>query len=110
MSHQMLNDETFSAPVVGQVDRTGTMTVGGTIVKALFLVILTLGCAVFGWKAAADVLVDSGLWLFLAYLGLLALTIAAVHNPRIAAAAGVLYALLMGTWVGAISRVYEARV
>jgi uncharacterized YccA/Bax inhibitor family protein len=109
MSHQMLNEETFSAPVVTQIDRRGAMTVGGTIVKAGFLVLLTLACAVFGWKAAADVLVSSGLWLFLAYLGLLALTIAAVHNPRIAAAAGILYALLMGTWVGAISRVYEAR-
>jgi uncharacterized YccA/Bax inhibitor family protein len=108
LSHQMLNEETFSSPVVAQVpQRAETMSIGGTIVKALFLVILTLISATFGWKAAADVLVTSGLWFFLAYLGLLALTIAAVHNPRIAAAVGILYALLMGTWVGAISRVYE---
>jgi uncharacterized YccA/Bax inhibitor family protein len=68
---------------------------------------LTLGAAAFGWNAAADVLVQSGFWFFLAYLGLLALTIAAAHNPAIAAAAGILYALLMGAWVGAISRVYD---
>ena len=87
---------------------TGAMSIGGTIVKAGFLVLLTLICAVVGWKWAADVLVKSGFWFFLAYLGLLALTVAAAHNPRIAPVAGMLYALLMGTWVGAISRVYDA--
>jgi uncharacterized YccA/Bax inhibitor family protein len=52
--------------------------------------------------------VRSGFWFFLGYMGLLALTLAAAHNPAVAAAAGILYALLMGTWVGAISRVYDA--
>jgi hypothetical protein len=36
------------------------------------------------------------------------LTFAAVANPGAAAAAGVVYALLMGGWMGAISRVYES--
>jgi uncharacterized YccA/Bax inhibitor family protein len=108
LSRQMLNEQTFSAPVRSRVsNRVETMNVGGTIVKAGFLVILTLGSAAVGWNFAADVVVSSGLWFFLAYLGLLALTVAAAHNPRIAPAAGVLYALLMGTWVGAISRVYD---
>src|SRR5688572_4759169 len=110
MSSQMLNEQTFSAPVNAQVPARGeTMSIGGTIVKALFLVTLTLVAATFGWKLAADVLVTSGLWFFLAYMGLLALTVAAVHNPRIAAVAGLFYALFMGTWVGAISRVYETK-
>lgn len=110
MSRQMLNEATFSAPAARgrAVREAGTMSIGGTIVKSAFLVLLTLICAAFGWKAAADVLVQSGLWFFLGYLGLLALTVAAAHNPAIAAAAGILYALLMGTWVGAISRVYDA--
>ena len=110
MSRQMLNEETFAAPRAARpaTREAGAMTIGGTIVKAGFLVLLTLVCAAFGWRAADDVLVQSGLWFFLAYLGLLALTVAAVHNPRIAAAVGMLYALLMGTWVGAISRVYDA--
>jgi uncharacterized YccA/Bax inhibitor family protein len=110
MSHQMLNEGTFSAPVVTKVaEKPGTMSIGGTIARALFLVLLTLICATFGWNAAADVLISSGFLFFLAYLGLLALTIAAVHNPRIAPVAGIVYALLMGTWVGAISRVYEVK-
>jgi uncharacterized YccA/Bax inhibitor family protein len=110
LSRQMLNEETFAAPAAARpaARGTGAMTIGGTIVKAGFLVLLTLVCAAFGWRMADDVLVQSGLWFFLAYLGLLALTVAAVHNPRIAAAVGILYALLMGTWVGAISRVYDA--
>jgi uncharacterized YccA/Bax inhibitor family protein len=109
LSRQMLNEETFAAPVTGRATErdAGRMTIGGTIVKSGFLVLLTLIFAGVGWKWAADVLVQSGLWFFLAYLGLLALTVAAVHNPKIAAAAGVLYAVLMGTWVGAISRVYD---
>jgi uncharacterized YccA/Bax inhibitor family protein len=36
------------------------------------------------------------------------LTFGAVANPGAAAAAGVVYALLMGGWMGAISRVYES--
>ena len=110
MSHQMLNEETFASPVVGRVaDRAETMSIGGTIIKAAFLVLLTIICAAVGWELAADVLVSSGLLLFLAYLGLLALTVAAAHNPTLAPVAGILYTLLMGTWVGAISRVYEAK-
>ena len=110
MSRQMLNEETFTAPVAGRaVEREAeAMTIGGTIVKAGFLVLLTLVCAAIGWELAADVLVQSGFMFFLAYLGLLALTVAAVHNPRLAPIVGILYALLMGTWVGAISRVYDA--
>jgi uncharacterized YccA/Bax inhibitor family protein len=108
VSRQMLNEQTFAGAPARLADRAlDRMTIGGTIVKAGFLVALTLLAAAFGWGAAADILVRSGFWFFLAYLGLLALTVAAAHNPSIAAAAGILYALLMGAWVGAISRVYD---
>jgi uncharacterized YccA/Bax inhibitor family protein len=60
-----------------------------------------------GWNAAEGAQPQSGLWFFLGYMLLLALTFAAAGNPRIAAPAGVLYALLMGTWMGSISRLYE---
>ena len=42
------------------------------------------------------------------YLLLIAITVAAAANPRLALPAGLLYSVLMGLWVGAISRVYEA--
>src|SRR6187399_1269807 len=84
------------------------MSYGGTIVRSLFLIIITLGFAAIGWNWAARVATSSGLWFFLGYMGLIALTFAAVNNPRIAAVAGIVYAVLMGTWMGSISRIYEA--
>ena len=50
----------------------------------------------------------SGLWFFLGYLLLIALTFAAAADPRLAAVAGIFYALLMGVWMGSISRIYDA--
>lgn len=111
MSRQVLNEQTFAPATVRRVapERVERrMSVNGTIAKALFLLIVTIGFAVLGWNWAANVLVQSGLWFFLGYLLLIALTFAAVNNPRVAPIAGLLYAVLMGTWMGAISRVYEA--
>lgn len=106
MSQQVLNAETFAAPAIASSDARA-MSYGGTIVKSLFLLVLTVGCAIGGWNAAEGAEPQSGLWFFLGYILLLALTFAAAGNPRIAAPAGVLYALLMGTWMGSISRLYE---
>lgn len=106
MSQQVLNADTFAAPAITG-DSTRTMSYAGTIVKSLFLLIITVACAVGGWNAAEGAEPQSGLWFFLGYMLLLALTFAAAGNPRIAAPAGVVYALLMGTWMGSISRLYE---
>lgn len=112
MSKQLLNEKTFSAESVGvfTADRpvTQTMAYGGTIVRSAFFVLITIGFAMVGWRAAADVVTSSGLWFFLGYLLLIALSLAAASNPRLALVAGLLYAGLMGTWMGAISRIYEA--
>jgi uncharacterized YccA/Bax inhibitor family protein len=83
------------------------MTYGGVIVKSLFLLTLTIACAVVGWNLTEGAQPSSGFWFFLGYMLLIALTFAAAGNPRLAAPAGIVYALLMGTWMGAISRVYE---
>ena len=112
MSTQVLNAQTYSdehtRQITGGRASTKTMTYGGTIVRSLFLIIITLGFAAVGWNWAARVATSSGLWFFLGYMGLIALTFAAVNNPRIAAVAGLVYAVLMGTWMGSISRIYEA--
>ncbi len=109
MSRQVLNEQTFApgSELTQTAGRERTMTIGGTIAKALLLLIVTVIFAALGWRAAANVLVQSGLWFFLGYLLLIALTFAAAANPRLAAGAGLLYAVLMGTWMGAISRLYE---
>jgi uncharacterized YccA/Bax inhibitor family protein len=116
----MLNERTFSeentekltgAPAARPARATvavRSMSYGGTIVKAAFLLAITIGFATLGWRAAAKVHVTSGLWFFLGYILLIALSLAAAANPRLAMWAGILYALLMGTWMGSISRIYEA--
>jgi len=112
VSKQVLNEQTFSAANTQQLTggraATKTMTYGGTIARSLFLMVITLGFAAVGWQWAARVATTSGMWFFLGYILLIALTFAAVNNPRIAAVAGIVYAGLMGTWMGAISRIYEA--
>ena len=45
---------------------------------------------------AAKVHASSGLWFFLGYMLLIALSFAAAANPRLALWAGILYAVLMG--------------
>jgi uncharacterized YccA/Bax inhibitor family protein len=111
LSKQVLNEQTFSAEHERQLTAgrpvSKKMTYGGTIVRSLFLVIITLGFAAVGWQWAARVATTSGMWFFLGYILLIALTFAAVNNPKIAAVAGIVYAGLMGTWMGSISRIYE---
>ena len=108
----MLNEATFSSANVQKVTAgaavTRTMTYGGTIGKALLFLIVTVGFALVGWRSAADVVTSSGLWFFLGYMLLIALSLWAAANPRVAAIAGLVYAVLMGLWMGSISRIYEA--
>ncbi|MGZ4150082.1 MAG: Bax inhibitor-1/YccA family membrane protein, partial [Actinomycetota bacterium] len=112
MASQILNEQTYSAEGVhaftgGRTRTASTMTYGGVIVRALFFLVLTGISATAGWRAAADQRPQSGMWFFLGYLLLIAISLAAARNPRLAAIAGILYALLMGFWMGSISRLYE---
>jgi len=110
VSTQMLNDRTFDASNVAKVKASpASMTYGGVVAKTLVLLILTVIAASFGWMNALKWFSpSSGLLFFAGYIVLMMLTFAAVANPGAAAAAGVVYALLMGGWMGAISRVYES--
>lgn len=112
MSTQVLNDQTFEPARVGLF--TGaraaphTMTYGGVIVRGLFFLVLTAASATAGWNSFEDARPQSGMWFFLGYILLIALTFAAANNPKIAAIAGIVYALLMGFWMGSISRLYDS--
>jgi len=112
VSTQVLNERTFAPDNVGKVTGgtpvTRTMSVGGTALKAIALLVLTVAFAAVGWRNAGSVFsTSSGMLFLLGYILLIALTFAAVSNPRVAPALGVVYAALMGSWMGAISRVYE---
>jgi len=112
MSTQVLNDQSFTPARVGlfTTDRAApaTMTYGGVVVRALFFLVLTAISATAGWNSFADAEPQSGMWFFLGYMVLIGLTFAAANNPKIAAVAGVFYALLMGFWMGSISHLYDA--
>jgi uncharacterized YccA/Bax inhibitor family protein len=85
------------------------MTYGGVIAKTLVLLVFTVIAASWGWMNALKWFSpSSGLLFFAGYILLMILTFAAVANPGAAALAGVVYAVLMGGWMGAISRVYES--
>jgi len=112
MSSQMLNDQTFAPGGVAaarQPAAVGTMSLQGTIVKSLGLLIVALATGAIGWSVGLDWFSTTGLWWLLGYFLLIGLTIAAASNPDLALPAGLLYAVLMGFWMGAVSRVYEEK-
>ncbi len=106
----MLNDTTWSSPEVTAAfpPAPATMTYGGVAAKTGLFLLLIAGFATVGWNnAAAFTGRGSGLLYLVGYFVLIALTIASVNNPRLALAAGLLYSVLNGLWIGAISRFYE---
>jgi uncharacterized YccA/Bax inhibitor family protein len=111
MASQMLNDATF-APGSATLDRESAsapvMSLGGSIVKSLLLLVVAIIFGAVGWGRAFDWFsASSGLWWLIGYFLLIGLTVAAASNPDIAMPAGFLYAVLMGFWMGAVSRIYE---
>lgn len=61
------------------------MSVGGTGVKALFLLVLTTAFAVVGWRYSIEVFsAASGALFLVGFIPLIALTFAATSNPRLA--------------------------
>jgi uncharacterized YccA/Bax inhibitor family protein len=111
MASQMLNDATFAPGSVAlQRESAGapSMSLQGTIVKSLLLLLVAIFFGTIGWSRALDWFADStGLWWLVGYFLLIGLTIVAASNPDLAVVAGLLYAVLMGLWMGAVSRVYE---
>jgi uncharacterized YccA/Bax inhibitor family protein len=111
MSAEMLNEQTWTAPQVRAAfaEPRAQMTVNGVIGKALFLLAITFALAGVGWHYAPQFLsVTSSLWFLVGYFVLIGLTLMVVRNPAVALGVGVLFAILNGMWIGAISRVYEA--
>lgn len=111
MASQMLSETTF-APGSPALERESasapTMTLRGTIVKSLLLLLVAFVFGAIGWANALTWFADaSALWWIVGFIVLIGLTIAAAANPRLALPAGLVYAVLMGLWMGAISRVYE---
>lgn len=112
MASQMLSESTFapgSRAMETDAPTAAKMTLQGTIVKSLILLLVAVIFGAIGWIKAVDWFADPrALWWLIGYVVLIGLTIAAAANPKLALPAGLVYAILMGLWMGAISRVYEA--
>ncbi len=110
VSSQMLNEQTFASAEVpaARAPATQTMSLAGTIAKAVTLLVVAALCGTVGWSVGLDWFsTSSGLWWLIGYFLLIGLTIAAASNPDLALPAGLAYGVLMGFWMGAVSRVYE---
>jgi uncharacterized YccA/Bax inhibitor family protein len=106
----MLNEQTWSSPEIRSAfaPSRATMTYGGVAIRTGFFLAIIAVLAVIGWTIS-DTLTGrgSGLLYLVGFIVLIGLSIAAVNNPRLALAAGLLYAVLNGLWIGAISRYYD---
>jgi uncharacterized YccA/Bax inhibitor family protein len=113
MAQQMINEQTFSEASIRELSGgkavSRRMSVGGTVLKSLVLLVVTCAFAAVGWSRAGTVIrTTSGPSWLLGYFVLIALSFLAIANPRLAPIGGFVYAVLMGLWIGAISNVYEA--
>lgn len=101
---------------------TRSMTILGTGAKTLFLLVVLIGGGAWGWAAATStttvgdltggyanttVTIPGGFWL--ASFGAFMVGIFLAVNPRRAALLGVVYALLEGFCLGAISAMFDAQ-
>jgi len=104
----------------GPVEGAATMTVGGSLVATAVLLAIVAVAFVFGWSLVKPTYgpvmpdgtqsVDPNVpgWLILLTLAGLGIAIFNAFKPRYSVIAGPVYALLMGTVLGAWSHAYES--
>lgn len=110
MSREMLNDKTWTSDELRTAFPPGraTMSYGGVAVKAAFFLLVIAVLAAIGWVNSETFTGrGSGLAYLVGFFVLIALSIASVNNPKLALGAGLLYSVLNGLWIGAISRYYD---
>ncbi len=100
-----------------------TMTIGGVASATLVMFAFLLVGAWYGWtlvtetpvlnplpgEPSATVTIDSPLIIFGAMLGAFGLVLLSVFKPKLARFTGVIYAVLEGVFLGAISHVFNAQ-
>ena len=87
-----------------------TMTVNGTVTATGVLLVLLVGAGFFGWNSVEiDPFGQVQLpgWMFLAWIATFGVGILTAFKPDLARITAPLYALITGTWVGAISALYN---
>lgn len=101
----------FKASLYTATDKgQATMTVSGTVAKAMFFTALVIAGALVGWTSVTPDASGAVVWPWWTWwVGLAAFVVAmiTIRNPQGAALTGSLYALLQGTVVGAVSAIYD---
>ncbi len=105
-SNPALKEQYFGAPAAVGAE---TMTLGGVVAKSLFLLLLLLFAAGFGWATVNNGTLPSTGLIFGTLIGAFIVAIATVMRPHWAPITAPLYAVLEGCVLGAISAVYDAR-
>ena len=116
-----LSEKVVSEYLVTPREQVATMTVGGTAVKTFVLLVFLVAGGSWGWASATQsipadigsgygnttVTIPGGFWLasFAAFFVAMFL----VFNPRRAALLGIVYTLLEGYCLGAISAAFNAQ-
>src|SRR3954452_18435727 len=116
-----LSEKVASEYLVAPREQVKTMTVAGTSIKTLVLLVFLVAGGAWGWASAtksipADigsgygnttVTIPGGFWL--AWFAAFFVAMFLVFNPRRAALLGIVYALLEGYVLGAISAMFNAQ-
>lgn len=100
------NASIYTAVPAGQA----TMTVSGTVAKAMFFSALLIAGAVLGWSQVTPDSSGAVVWPWWTWWVALAAFVVAIitlRNPRGAALTGSIYAVLQGTVLGAVSAIYD---
>jgi uncharacterized YccA/Bax inhibitor family protein len=116
-----LSDKMVSEYLVAPREQVATMTIAGTALKTFVLLVFLVGGGSWGWSSATQsvpvdfgtgygnttVTIPGGFWLasFAAFFVGMFL----IFNPRRAALFGIVYALLQGYCLGAISAAFNAQ-
>jgi uncharacterized YccA/Bax inhibitor family protein len=116
------NDRVLSDYLVRQSAQPAHMTLGGTALRTLFLLVVLVATGWWGWVSTVTavapgplgdtygtvtVTLPPGIWL--ASLGALFVGIATAVSPPRAAVLGIVYALLEGYVLGAVSAAFDAQ-
>ena len=116
-----LSEKVVSEYLVAPREQVRTMTVAGTAIKTFVLLVFLVAGGSWGWSSASTaipadigggygnttVTIPGGFWL--ASIGAFVVAMVVIVNPRRAALLGIVYALLEGYCLGAISAAFEAQ-
>ena len=87
------------------------MTVSGTVMKAFFFTAILIVGAVMGWSFVEPDASGAIVWPWWSWwlsLGAFVMALITIMNPHLAAVTGLIYSLLQGMVMGALSAIYDA--